>query len=261
MKRIIIYSVLIVVNLGLGIYGMSNKVLEYPSDKILGYTLYKYNAVNGEYDTLIINKESIKYSGNDFDLSNCKKYTYTEETNIVKMDCGKAFRLISPNDSLVAIGINNENYYFYKYKEDTYLREFNNKYEMTLSDYEFEGNEKLNKIKISKEDFDELFNNQELSFVYVRPNECKNECILFAGVIDKLTVNKKLYYLDYELLDEENLNSIIAIDKDFKESVSPKVLVIENGKIINVIDVSIIGFNTDKLYGLLDDYNGENNNE
>lgn len=254
MKRIIVYSVLIVLNIALGVYGMNHKVLEYPSSDILGVTYYKYNSSNGGYDTLIVTKENIKYSGNEFNLNNCNSYEYTEVTNIVKMDCGRAFRLINPNNNLVVVSIDNANYYFYKSREDSYTKEFNTKFDMTINDYEFEGKEKLESIALTKEEFDELLTSEETSFVYTRLNNCENECILFAGSMDKLSANNNVYYLDFTSLEDETIASIENIDSGFKNSTSPKILVISDGEIKDVITVNILGFNVDKLVGLLDDY-------
>lgn len=242
MKRIIIYVLLIILNIFLGITGMNHKILEYPSDSIIGVTYYKYNTKEDKYDSLVVNKDTISYSGNEFDLSRCSKYEFTKSTDTVKMDCGKTFRLIVPNNNLVVVSIEGKNYYFYKNMEDSYVKEFSTQFDMTMSDYEFEGEEKIQKITIDKEEFEELLNSENISYVYVKNNACDFKCTIFSGLVDKLNISDSLHYYKFSNLDNETLNDINLLDSTFRTSDSPKVLVIGNGSVQKVLTPNIIGF-------------------
>ena len=254
MKRIILYVTLIIAFCLMGYIGMTNQPVELPNESILGVTYYKYNKENGEYDSIIFNKESIDYKGNEISLNGCGTYNYQQSTGIIKMDCGRAFRLIIPDENMIGVNIDGNNYYFYKNKEESFAREFQSAFDMTLSDYEYEGNEKLENIKINIERFNELKDGDIFSYVYVKNNVCSYECILLANSVTDLSGSKNVYYLDYNELTNEIISQIIEKDNEFTTSTSPKILVVGRSSINDIITISVEGLDTNKFIGYLDDY-------
>lgn len=255
MKRIITYIILILIFIFLGYIGMTNQPVELPSETILGVSYYKYNVTTGEFSSITFDENRVLFIGSDISLSGCSSYTYQESTGIVKMDCGRAFRLIIPAEGVIVLNIDNTNYYFYKDTAKSYEREFQNTFEMTLSDYEFEGNEKLENITIDINTFNEFMNSDVENYIYVRNEVCTNECILLSNSVTDLSGTKNIYYIKYSELPEEIINKIIEKDKDFITSTSPKILVIGNGQINDVITVPVTSFDINLFIGYLDDYN------
>lgn len=261
MKRIILYITLIIVFITLGYIGMTNQPVEYPSSDILGSTFYKYNENTENYEEITITTDSVKYKGELLDLNGCYSYKYQKSTGIFKMDCGRAFRLIEYGNGIIGID-NNTNLYF-KDKAASFAKEFQNKFGMTLSEYEFEGNDKLENIKINMETFNELMKSDTLSYVYTRNEICTYECILLSNSVTDLSGSKNVYYIEYEELTEELLNKIKETDNEFLTSTSPKILVIGNDKIEEIITISVKSFDTNIFIGYLDEYtsNKEASNE
>ena len=250
MKRTIIYLVLIILLTSLGLIGYLNQPVYYPND-VLDKLYYKYDYPSGTYDDIKIQKTGITYNGTSFNLNGCKSYSYNKDTGIIKMDCGRAFRIIYMSDNMLVLNIENLNYYFYKEKEDSYNKEFNLLYDMTYNDLEFEANEKLSKVKLDSEQFNELLNNNEKSYILIKNDNCKSNCIYVGNDIDSLLTEKIVYYIETTDLTEELTNLITDFNSDILSSEAAVLVEVLDNQISNVYFISTKGFN--RFSGYLDD--------
>ena len=119
MKRLIIYIVLILFFASLGYIGLVNQPVDYLSFDVLDTSFYRYNMKTSTYEEIRLTKEKIDYKGDSFDLHNCSKYKYKETTGIIKMDCGRAFRVIVQNQKFLVLNVDNYNYYFFSDKDSS----------------------------------------------------------------------------------------------------------------------------------------------
>lgn len=259
--RTIIYIILIITFLILGIIGYINKPLDIPDKEILNITYYRYYPKTGNYDEIKLLEKELQYEGESFDLQNCKNYTYTEETGILKLDCRKAFRIVGYTEDALVININRENQYFYKEKEKSYNGEFQRKYKMTLETYKKEGEILLKEKEMDIENLIDLFKSKETSYVYLKGDNCKNECTLFNKEFLNFS-DKNLYYLNTTELNEKEKEELKELEDFPLESLNkdyPQVLIIKDKK-IEVIKIEGKGFD----YSMYNNYSNnleENENE
>ena len=125
MKRIITYITLIIIFTTLGFLGLFNQPKEVPSKDILNNTYYLFNTNTGEYESMMITKDVIVSNVSNLDLNNCSNYTYNDKTRIVKLNCGRAFTILSGTTDTLALNMSEKTYYFYKDKENTCIKEVN----------------------------------------------------------------------------------------------------------------------------------------
>ena len=249
MKRIIIYSLLIIIFTLLGYVGYLNKPVYYP-EEILNNPYYKYNYKKDSYEEIIINKSSITYNGTSFNIDNCKSYTYNKDTGIIKMDCGRAFRIIYASNDVFVLNIDNENHYFYKNQIDSYNKEFNLKYNMTYNDLEYEADEKLSKVRISAEKLFELINGENNSYILIKNDNCTSNCVYAGYYIDTILTGKPVYYIDSASLNDEEVALINNYDENILNKEEAKVIEVSNGVIKAAYYIQTNGF--DSLSGYLD---------
>ena len=249
MKRLITYIFLILLFSSLGYIGLINQPVDYLNFDVIDNTYYKYNIKENTYEEIKVSKETIDYKGNSFNLNGCSKYKYNQDTRIIKMDCGRAFRVTGQSKEYLVLNINNQNYYFFNEKEKSYSQEFNAYFNMTEEDYIFEVNEKLAKLKINSDLFEELIESSNESYVFIRNDECNETCLTLAYNIDKLTEDN-IYYIEKSDLNENQLN---LLNRSTNNSSNQKIVLIGNGnfKVIDVFINSIV----DDLTGYLDKNN------
>lgn len=254
--RIIIYIVLILTFFSLGIIGYLNKPLDIPSKEILNINYYKYNTSTGNYEEVKLTENKIYYEGEEFELKNCKNYTYTEETGIIKLDCRKAFRIVGFTEDALVLNINRQNQYFYKEKEKSFNGEFQRKYKMSIDAYKKEGESLLSEKEITKEELVDLLNDNDTSFIYIKGNNCKNKCTLFNKEFLNFATDNNLYYLNSNKLTEEEKLELINQYKELEvislNETYPQVIIIKN-KNIKVLKIEGKGFD----YSMYNNY-GDN---
>lgn len=268
MKRIIIYVVLIITFTALGIVGYINKPADLPNEKILNTKYYMYNTLTGEYEELEITSSEFNYKGTTLGIdNNCKKYDYTKNTGILKLECNKAFKLSLQNDILI-ININDNNYYFYIEQERSYKAEFERKFEKTISTYKLEGETKLKEKEISISDLKRIITQNKISYIYMKGKSCKDTCTLFNKEFLNFKNGENIYYLDTTKLKQEDINSLIKtydnLPKDIKEydKLNPQILIVGNKEIQDIVNIEIKGFDLTNTIENLNNYevNNEQNN-
>lgn len=252
MKKILprasIYTLLIIIFTTLGIIGYKNRPKDEINEKLLNTEYYRYNQLNGNYDTFKITKNKIKYTGDYLDLQNCSKYTYTDATGIVKLDCNKAFRIAASTDDFIVINANNENLYFYKEKEKSLNGEFQRKYQMSIESYRLNGERELSEIEINIEKLKELLLSDESSYIYVKGDNCKNECTFYNREFKNFSDKNNLYYIDSTKITKDDIISIRENNEEFPENLEvynntyPVVFIIQNKKLNNILKIEGAGF-------------------
>ena len=251
MKRAIIYVLLIMTFTFLGIIGLINQPVDYLDFDVLDNTYYRYNIKENSYEEIKVTKDKIEYKGNSINLNNCSNYRFNKETSIIKMDCGRAFRVVGQKKEYLVLNIDNVNYYFFNDKNNTYTKEFNAYFGMTEDDFKFEIEEKLAKYKINSDLLDELIDSSDESYVFIKESECNSECLVLSYSIDKLT-EENIYYINAEDLNE---NQTSLISSQMSESENQVIIKTGNGN-IKVIEV-IINNIAEDLTGYLDKTNEE----
>lgn len=248
MKRIIAYIVFIIIFTSLGFIGLNYKKLDLPSENILNSTFYKYNTSSGLYESIKLDSKKVTYIGEELDLKGCSSYNYTSVSSIVKFTCGRAFRIIADTNEVLAINMNDNNYYFFKNKENSFEYEFNKQFGMTYSEYK---SNKLNKEKeINEEKLNELIDESNTSYVYIKNNKCDYTCALIE---EKLNSLNNSYYINLENITREDLLNNVS------ESNKPIILTLGN-KYVKKTTINIKGFNVKDLNEYLKEIENEEEN-
>lgn len=259
--RIIIYIFLILTFLILGIIGYINKPLDVPDPKILNINYYKYNTNTGNYEEIKLTENELYYNGELFDLNNCKNYTYNDETGIIKLDCRKAFRIVGFTEEALVININKENQYFYKEKEKSFNGEFQRKFKMAIDTYKKEGENLLTEKEISIEEFKNLLNGNDTSYIYIKGNNCKNECTLFNKEFLSFSSKDNIYYLNTTKLTENDIEELKELNKIFNTDLLngnyPQIIIIEN-KEIEILRIEGKGFDYSMYHNYANNMEEEN---
>jgi len=262
--RSLIYILLIILCITLGVIGYKNKPLDKPNPDVMNIEFYRYNALTGNYDTLKINENNINYEGEYLDLNNCKTYKYNEETGIIKLDCNKAFRIVGYTEEALVINISKENLYFYKEKEQSYNGEFQRTYKMSITSYKQEGETALKEKEITIEDLPSLIKSNSLSYIYIKGNNCKDECTLFNKVFLNFSTKDNIYYLDSSKLKISDIKKLTDTYEDFPntlqdyDNVTPQVYVVGNKKLETILEIEGKGFDYSKYNNFADNYEVEN---
>lgn len=258
MKRIIIYILLIISFTALGIIGLKNQPIDLPEKDILNKELYLYNAENGNYETLKITKEELTYTGTTLDLTNCKKYTYSTGTGILKLDCNKAIRIIGQVGNSYVFKINNNNVFFYHTKEESYNGEFQRTFNTTKENYVTEGITKITPLKLDYNKLLQILSQQAKSYIYVKNKNCTEICNIYNNIFSSENEQSNKYYLEIDGLSEENLNNLNSISKPFKDLIGneteyPLIIIIENGNIISNYEVQVNGLDFKDYFDIIDE--------
>lgn len=250
MKRIIIYIVFIIIFTSLGFIGLTYEKVDSPSENILNNTFYKYNTSSGLYESIKFNSKIVSYNGEELDLKGCDTYSYIAVSSIVKFTCGRAFRIIADTNEVLAISMNENNYYFFSTKENSFEYEFKKQFGSTYSEYK---SNKLNKEKeITEEKLNELINEQSTSYIYIKNNKCDYTCALIE---EKLNNLNNSYYISVENITREDLLNSIT------ESTKPIILTLGSGY-VKKTTINIKGFDVKELNEYLkESENEEENNQ
>lgn len=247
MKRIIIYSILIITFITLGIIGIKNKKVDLPDKSLLNKELYYFNSDTGEYETIKITSNNIEYKGNLMNFNNCSKYTYNSSTGIIKMDCNLAFRYISVIGNAFVFKINDKNIFFYQTKEESYNGEFQRTFNTTYDNYVQEGKNLINNIKLDYNSLINILNNEKI-YIYIKSSNCNKVCDIYNNIyVNNNTLNNR-YYLDLETLTNENITQLSTYNKPLSDLLSsnyeyPLIVELQNNNLINNIEVIVKGFN------------------
>ncbi len=247
MKRTIIYILLIIFFTLLGFIGLKNQPLDLPDKDILDVELFRYNIKTGKYEILKITKEKIEYDGTSLDFNNCNNYTYNLATGILKLDCGKAFRIIGKVNNSVVFKIDNENVFFYPNKEDSYNGEFQRYFQTTKENYTLEGITKINYLKLDYNKLLEILNSNNISYIYIKSNKCTDVCNLYNNIYSSNNTQNNRYYLELDTLSEEELNNLEIINKPLRDLLNietnyPYILEVQNNNIVRNFEVKVDGF-------------------
>ncbi len=264
MKRIIVYILLIIAFTSLGAVGLLNQPEDTVDKSILNNIYYKYNNVTGNYETVEIKEKEIIYTGTILDTKDCSNYTFNKDTNIIKLSCGRAISIAGFTEDLLVLTINNQNEYYYKNNEDSFNKEFQNYFKTTIDAYTQSGLTLLKEKEITFDELIEKITQETESYIYITSEKCTKKCIIANNIIDKLTTSKEIYYIELNNLTSQNLSKIKEITnkeltKETLDKEFPEILLVGNNNIKNIIDLNIIGFNTDEYTNYLDDF--EVNNE
>ena len=248
MKRIIMYTVFIIIFTLLGFVGLNYEKVDLPSENILNRTFYKYNTSSGLYESIKFDSKNVSYTGEELDLKGCNTYSYTAVSSIVKFTCGRAFRIIADTNEVLAINMNENNYYFFSNKENSFEYEFKKQFGSTYSEYK---SNKLNKEKeITEEKLGELINEPNTSYVYIKNNKCDYTCALIE---EKLNSLNNSYYINVENITREDLLNSVS------KSTKPIVLTLGN-EYVKKTTINIKGFDVKELNEYLKETENEEEN-
>ncbi len=255
MKRILTYSILIIIFASLGIVGLTHEpTVETPKLDIINNTYYKYDYETNTFETLNFKEKEIVYEGSSLGIDNCKAYTYDTENKNINFTCGKTLKLVVTSDIGLVINKDNQNYYFYKNETDSYKKEFNTLFNIDLDEYTEDGINKLNEKEITLE---ELQEEENTTYVYVISKSCTSTCILLNNKIDSFSTEYEVKYLNINNIEEDALNTLL---NGFTLSDNrPSILTVENGLVTNVLTLEIEGFDIDKYDNILDESEEEVN--
>lgn len=267
MKRIIAYITLIIAFITLGVLGFLNRPQERPSSEILGVTYYRYNPNTNTYDEFMITNEEISYTGTDYNLDGCKNYTYSSKTNIIKLDCGKAFSIEGESKTGIKLKEGDTSKFFYSEKENSYSYEFQKYFKTTENMYKSSGENALRDKEIDIEKLESLIKSDDTSFIYIKSSNCLSSCTIFNHAYSNFSNNLDTYYLNLDELTQEDITALHETYNTFPQRLTelkkdyPQVLVIGSGELKDTIKIEINGFDTSKYDNYVEKYKGENNED
>lgn len=253
MKRIIIYTTLIILFIFLGITGYKNQPKELPSNEIINNTYYMFNKTTGLYDSLNISSNKVTYKGSTLKINDCSTYSYTPTNSILKLDCGSAFTITASSKELLGIKIDENNYYFFKDKDSSLNKEFMETYGSNINDFSNTAFTKIQNKHIILEELNRLVTGTTTSYIYIKQENCSYKCSLVENSLIDLPNS---YYINYNELNTFNYYNINDLKSD-----KPIILVIKNNGQTNNIYKKLIlfdGFNMNNINTYLEGENNEN---
>ncbi len=226
--------------------------------KILNKNWYHYDYTTGYYELLIINKDKIEYKSNNsqIDLSDCNTYNYDKKKNLIEMNCGKNLEIRKIKSNSLETKIDIYDKVFFDNIEDSMNYEFKNYFGKSIIDFKDEKKEVTEYSKIDSEKLLKLMKEKGYSKIVFMGNNCTSlDCILALDIMEKWIIkNPNIYFFDSNELNNSTINDlskyISDIDKDIYlyNDISPRVLIIKNGKIIDKYNIKCNGFNCKGLY-------------
>lgn len=235
MKRIIAYIVLIIISTTLGIIGLKYEKVELPPEDILNKTYYKFNTLTGDYESLKITNNSFEYVGEEFDLNNCNKYTYEEITGNMNLDCGTKLTIMANTDDVLMININNNNYYLYKNKENSFDKEFITTFKESKESFASKTFENIKNKNITENKLKELYILDQTSYVYVKKDTYDYKSSIVESKLNEL---ENSYYIN-----KSDISDFTYIKEEELKTNSPLFIIIETDGIMNSIYTKTIEFN------------------
>lgn len=241
MKRIITYSLLIIIFTSLGIIGMNYEVKELPNSEILNKEFYKFDKTNSNYEVIEMLPDKINYTGDALNNS-CKNYTYNGVDKTLKLDCGQVIEIVLENSDVMVLKINDETNYYFSNKEKSYEYEFKKIYGLTLEELKEKVSTLIEDKKIDEAKLDELIKSDTTSYVYIKNPNYNNT---YALIENKLPELENSYYINvYDLTKEELTTASVT------ESGNPIILTVGNGY-VKKTTIKLKGITVDNLENYL----------
>ena len=241
MKRIITYSLLIIIFTSLGIIGMNYEVKELPNSEILNKEFYKFDKTNSNYEVIEMLPDKIKYTGDALNNS-CKNYTYNGVDKTLKLDCGQVIEIVLENSDVMVLKINDETNYYFTDKEKSYEYEFKKIYGLTLEELKGKVSTLIEDKKIDEAKLDELIKSDTTSYVYIKNPNYNNT---YALIENKLSELENSYYINVSALTKEELTTASVT-----ESGNPIILTVGNGY-VKKTTIKLKGITVDNLENYL----------
>ena len=218
---------------------------------------YSFNVFDGSYSVIDIDKKNIILKNVD-KFDGCTKYNYNEKFEVFEFNCGKSIEYLNFRDNELILKYNGEEKHYFKDAEEAYNYEFNKYYGISVSDF-IDENSHVKSLRLI--DYDTLIGYiKDSNFVLLSyGNNCiNNECIIFDKTLEKLFVKSPFVYtFDSSNLTEKQLLSLSKIDnlsneKEFYNGDNPRVLVFEDGRMIETFLIECDGFDCSKYEFLAD---------
>ena len=241
MKRIITYSLLIIIFTSLGIIGMNYEVKELPNSEILNKEFYKFDKTNSNYEVIEMLPDKINYTGDTLNNS-CKNYTYNAVDKTLKLDCGQVIEIVLENSDVMVLKINDETNYYFTDKEKSYEYEFKKIYGLTLEELKEKVSTLIEDKKINEAKLDELIKSDTTSYVYIKNPNYNNT---YALIENKLPELENSYYINVSDLTKEELTTASVT-----ESGNPIILTVGNGY-VKKTTIKLKGITVDNLENYL----------
>ena len=241
MKRIITYSLLIIIFTSLGIIGMNYEVKELPNSEILNKEFYKFDKTNSNYEVIEMLPDKINYTGDALNNS-CKNYTYNGVDKTLKLDCGQVIEIVLENSDVMVLKINDETNYYFSDKEKSYEYEFKKIYGLTLEELKEKVSTLIEDKKIDEAKLDELIKSDTTSYVYIKNPNYNNTYALRENKLPEL---ENSYYINVSDLTKEELTTTSVT-----ESGNPIILTVGNGY-VKKTTIKLKGITVDNLENYL----------
>ena len=259
-NRVVIYIIyFMIVVIMITIFVLLKYLPVHVESKVMNMNWYSYDSKTGYYYKLFINDKEFNYIKVDNTsvqtiYDTCSKYTYDKVKKKFTLNCGETFLINSVNDSKLSLSINNKEKMFFKNPFDSLNYEFEKYFSQSMSEYRIDKLQGIDYIKINFDRMYELVNTKENQTFIVFGNNCSSvDCILFLDVVDKwISTNENTYYVkmdeftNNQLLKLNKKDSNFVTDKYYYDDVYPRVIITNNGKIMDNYQIKCKGFNCSK---------------
>ena len=227
---------------------------------IQGITWYRYNYVNGLYETLYFKDGIIKYFkptslNNTNSLDTCTRYSYNKKTNTLKLNCNKDIRIVSYDKDSLSLDFDRKNEKFFSNIDDSLNYEFEVYNQKSITDYKKEKSQVTEISKINEKKLFEVLKDNDFSKIIFIGNRCTAiECTLILDIMEKwISTNENIYYFDINKLNNNIINYINRNNNtnytyNYFDGSYPRVIVSKSNKIIDQYEVKCTGFNCTKYY-------------
>ena len=121
---------------------------------------------------------------------------------------------------------------------------------MSIDTYKKEGEDLLTEKEISIEEFKNLLNSNDTSYIYIKGNNCKNECTLFNKEFLSFSSKDNIYYLNTTKLTENDIEELLNGNY-------PQIIIIEN-KEIEILRIEGKGFDYSMYHNYANNMEEEN---
>ena len=185
---------------------------------IQGVTWYRYNYINGLYETLYFKDGKIKYFkptslNNTNSLDNCTSYSFNKKTNTLKLNCNKEIRIVSYDKDYLSLDFDRKNEKFFTNIDDSLNYEFEVYNQKSITDYKKEKSQVTEISKINEKKLIEVLkdNDEYLEFCYnndfLTSRMCKRYTaeIIYRFIIDDLTFEESHTGLEDVKIEKEIL--------------------------------------------------------
>ena len=235
----------------------SNKL----DENILNKTWYRYDYNTGYYEKIIFKNNRIDYYRpskindlSDYDI--CDKYTFDKKNYIFNLNCNKKIKINKVDLKKVLLSIDNREKEFYLNPEDSLYNEFESYFDKSIIEYNKSKIQALDYIKINEEKLYEVLNGKEYSKIVFMGDKCSSvDCSLSFDVIEKwINKTENVYYYDIKDINEKLLVYLNKMDSELKNDINyynniyPRVIIVNNNKVIDNYNIKCNGFNCSDYY-------------